>query len=176
MRNFYYFPVVDKIATGQHIKQLVKEKGISIKLLKSELYDYDNCSDVNELSDQIIYYWYAGKKFPELIKLLRLSKLLCTRIEDIIIYRYEFVEVADKKSKSTETGTKIHSFRKELYFKEENLTIEELQEKYASEFYDLLSYSNKIFQTLFNTYRQRINGWKSKYTNPKSNLPDNQKK
>lgn len=225
MRNFYYFPVVDKKATGQHIKSLVEKYDISLKQLKTQLYDYDNYNnpETKELSDQTIYAWYSGKNLPELRKLLRLSRLLHTTIEDIIIYRCEFVQIEDKKSKSTKSGTKIHSLSKELFFEEENLTIEELQKKYDSDFKDLifenkrytftiyeddfhesltlnddlfllpdynlenlkenvikaikqLSYSNKIFETLFNTYRQKINGWKSKYTNPKNSSSDSQKK
>lgn len=230
MRNFYYLPIVNKEATGQHIKQLAEENEITLQQLKHELYNYDNLKDPEsrELSDTTIYDWFAGKYLPELSKLLRLSSLFRVIVEDIIVYRCEFIEVGDKKSKSTESGTKIHSLCKNLYFPEENLTIEELQKKYASSFEDLiyknkkyahtiyedefdeefassfsdaedrlflcpdfnpenlkdnvikamneLSYNNKIFETLFNTYRQRINGWKSKYINPKSNLPDNQKK
>ncbi|MBQ0052276.1 MAG: hypothetical protein KBT11_09490 [Treponema sp.] len=196
--------------------------------MKTELYNYDN-KDLyeKELSDTAIRKWYNGANFPELPKLLRLSRLLGIVVEDIIVYRIEFIEVENKKtkskSKSTEIGTKVHSFCKEIYFEEENLTMEELQKKYAEDFEDLLfknneyvhriyegefnesfafndelflladfnpkdlkdnvikaiellSYSNRIFQRLFNTYRQKINAWKSKYTNPKSDLPDNQKK
>lgn len=224
MRDFYYLPVVDIEATGKHIKQLVEENEITLEQMKLFLYNHDNYNDpeTNVLSDQTIYDWYAGKYLPELSKILRLSRLFRISVEELIIYKSEFVEVHNKKSK--EHGTRIHSVKLTLYTKEENLTIEELQKKNPLVFEDMISknieythtyyenefpdyfalnpddslflipdysaenlkdgviraikeigYSNSVFETLYNTYRQKINGWKSKYTNPKSNLPDSQK-
>ena len=63
-------------ATGKRIKELLHDKGYSVKDIQ-EVMGFEN--------PQAVYKWLSGKSLPSLDNLLILSKLLHTSIEDILV-------------------------------------------------------------------------------------------
>ena len=74
------FPVIDLEATGRRIKELRKEKRISV----AEISDFMGFESV-----QAVYKWQKGLCMPSLDNMYALSKLFDTPIENIIIERGE---------------------------------------------------------------------------------------
>jgi transcriptional regulator with XRE-family HTH domain len=70
------YPIIDMKATGERIRQLRKERGIKV----SELTEYMGFNE-----PQAIYKWQRGESLPTVDNLYALSKILNTKIEDILI-------------------------------------------------------------------------------------------
>ena len=62
--------------TGDHIKKLIKEKGYTVKDVQGAM-GFEN--------PQAIYKWMAGRTLPSLDNLIILSRMLHTKMEDILV-------------------------------------------------------------------------------------------
>ncbi len=69
------YPVIDVKTTGSNIKNLCREKNITVK----EISDYMNFSNV-----QSVYNWFNGKTMPSLDNFYALSRLLEVPMEEMI--------------------------------------------------------------------------------------------
>jgi transcriptional regulator with XRE-family HTH domain len=76
MRMIY--PIIDMEATGNNIRHLRIEKGVSVK----ELSQFLGLSDV-----RAVYKWQRGETLPSIDNLLALSILLEVPIDQILIYK-----------------------------------------------------------------------------------------
>ena len=74
------YPVIDLEATGQNIRRLREEKGLSVRELSGLL----SLSDV-----QAVYKWQRGETLPSTDNLVALSKFLDVPIDRILILRPE---------------------------------------------------------------------------------------
>lgn len=72
------YPVIDMEATGQNIRRLREERGISVR----ELSQFLGLSDV-----QAVYKWQRGESLPSTDNLVALSKFLDTPIDQILVVR-----------------------------------------------------------------------------------------
>ena len=72
------FPVIDMEATGDSIRRLRIEKGVSVK----ELSQFLGLSDV-----RAVYKWQRGETLPSIDNLLALSIILKVPIDQILIYK-----------------------------------------------------------------------------------------
>lgn len=70
------YPTIDVKATGARIRELRKEKGIKV----AELSEFMGFSE-----PQAVYKWQRGETLPSVDNLFALSKILDTKIEDILI-------------------------------------------------------------------------------------------
>lgn len=66
--------VLDAAATGRKIKELRKEKKVTVEMIGERL----------NLSDQAIYKWQRGECVPTLDNLLLLSDLLDTSLDELV--------------------------------------------------------------------------------------------
>ena len=66
--------VLDAAATGRKIKELRKEKKVTVEMIGERL----------NLSDQAIYKWQRGESVPTLDNLLLLSDLLDTSLDELV--------------------------------------------------------------------------------------------
>lgn len=72
------YPIIDMEATGNNIRHLRIEKGVSVK----ELSQFLGLSDV-----RAVYKWQRGETLPSIDNLLALSILLEVPIDQILIYK-----------------------------------------------------------------------------------------
>lgn len=77
MNHHFEFPVIDSGLTGQHLREVCKEKNIS-------------ASQVHQLlclgSTQTVYDWFKGRTLPSLENMIALSVLLGYTVEDLIVF------------------------------------------------------------------------------------------
>ena len=76
----YSYPVIDAEATGQNIKHLREDFGMTVKEMQS-LFDFS--------SPQAIYKWQHGKTLPTVDEFLVLAHLFKKSIENIIVIGVE---------------------------------------------------------------------------------------
>lgn len=69
------YPIIDKEKTGKRIKELMKERNVSVK----DVRDYLLLESV-----QSIYYWFTGRNIPTIDNLYALSTLLQVPIDEMI--------------------------------------------------------------------------------------------
>ena len=74
------YPVIDIEATGQNIRRLREQKGISVR----ELSQFLGLADV-----QAVYKWQRGETLPSTDNIVALSKILDTPMDQILILRQE---------------------------------------------------------------------------------------
>ena len=72
--------VIDRKATGQKIEDLMKEKGISIQEM----------ADLMSISYQSVYGYVKGKKMPTTPNFYKISQILESDVEDLIVCTEEF--------------------------------------------------------------------------------------
>lgn len=72
------YPVIDMKATGQNIRHLREQKGVSVR----ELSRFLGLPDV-----QAIYKWQRGESLPSTDNLVALSRFLDTPIDQILVLR-----------------------------------------------------------------------------------------
>ena len=72
------YPIIDMEATGNNIRHLRIEKGVSVK----ELSQFLGLSDV-----RAVYKWQRGETLPSIDNLLALSIILKVPIDQILIYK-----------------------------------------------------------------------------------------
>ena len=70
------YPTIDLIATGNNIKRLREEKGISVRQLQ-KFFGFEQ--------PQAIYRWQWGRCLPSVDNLFALSKILQVPIEKILV-------------------------------------------------------------------------------------------
>lgn len=70
------YPVIDMAATGKHIRQLMKDHGISAKQLAEEL---------SVTSQSACYRWLNGDNMPSIDNLVVMAKIFRCSIDDLII-------------------------------------------------------------------------------------------
>lgn len=70
--------VLDEVKTGENIKRLMQERGITIR-------DVQKYFGFN--STQAIYYWINSKRMPSLDNLVIMTSLFDVTLNDIIIMR-----------------------------------------------------------------------------------------
>ncbi len=76
MNNKYLKPVLDLVATGEKIKNLIKAKGISVRQLQAIMgFPYV----------QTIYNWFAGKNMPTIDNLVVLAQILDVKIDEMVV-------------------------------------------------------------------------------------------
>ena len=83
------YPAVDIIETGQNIKRIMKEKGLSV----TEIQDFLQLG-----SPQGIYHWFEGRSLPSLDNMYALSEMFCMPVDSIIRgnRKYVFVSSCDE--------------------------------------------------------------------------------
>ena len=69
-------PIIDMKKTGKNLKQLVLNKGYSVRTVQERL--HLSCP-------QPVYRWFQGKILPSIDHLFALSLLLNTPMEDLLI-------------------------------------------------------------------------------------------
>lgn len=67
---------IDVKRTGRKMKEICRQKGITVKTIQKELYIG---------SFQSIYAWFSGKTLPSLDNMYRLSRLLGVPMEALIV-------------------------------------------------------------------------------------------
>ena len=77
--NITTFPTVNMKATGENIRNLQKQRQITVKDLQQIL---------NLASEQGIYKWYRGDSVPSLDNLVALSSIFSVKIDDILVIQY----------------------------------------------------------------------------------------
>lgn len=73
-------PYIDQEETGQNIKHLIKEKGLTVKELRKIL---------GFSTDNAIYKWIHGECMPSLDSLVILSWIFGMPIDEIIVVKGE---------------------------------------------------------------------------------------
>ena len=69
-------PVIDTVKTGERIRGLREQNGMSVKYLQ-EIFGFS--------TPQAIYKWQWGQTLPDIANLLVLSQLWHVSIEDILV-------------------------------------------------------------------------------------------
>lgn len=70
------YPVIDPAATGENIRRLRNERGLSIR----QLQDYFNFAE-----PRAIYKWQSGENLPSVDNLYALGALFEVPLEDILV-------------------------------------------------------------------------------------------
>ena len=72
------FPVIDPVATGQNIKTLREEKGLTVRDLQ-DVFGFG--------TPQAIYKWQHGDSLPTVDNLAVLAALFGVKIDDILVFQ-----------------------------------------------------------------------------------------
>lgn len=70
-------PIINQIKTGQNIKNMREEKGMSVRKL-ADLMEFE--------SVQAVYNWQNGISLPSIINLKLLSELFNKSMDDILVF------------------------------------------------------------------------------------------
>lgn len=71
-------PVIDMVATGKHLEEIMKEEGVSPKIF-ARIMGWEK--------PQAIYRWYYGETLPSIDTLSVLAKILNRPIESLLVTR-----------------------------------------------------------------------------------------
>lgn len=74
----FKYPEIDSVKTGNNIRQLCKEKNLSVYELQRLLYVGSN---------QAIYNWFNGKSIPSVETFYALATLLDVTMDDLIVLK-----------------------------------------------------------------------------------------
>ena len=69
------YPIIDVKRTGYKIRQLRKEREISV---------YEICEYMGGISEQAVYKWERGQSLPSVDNLFALSRLFEVHMDDIV--------------------------------------------------------------------------------------------
>ena len=86
MKTTFLRPVLDLDATGEKIKTLMKQRGISPRQLQIIL---------NFPYVQTVYNWFAGKNMPTIDNLVVLAQILGVTMDDIVVTSMVEVDIDD---------------------------------------------------------------------------------
>ena len=81
----YSMPFIDKKKTGQQIRRLMRERGLSVK---------DVTEKLTIGSVQCVYHWFSGRRLPSVDNLYALAALLDVKVDDIL-YKTEDKTVSE---------------------------------------------------------------------------------
>ena len=96
----YLKPVLNLDATGEKIKTIMKQKGITVRELQIIMeFPYV----------QTIYNWFAGKNMPTIDNLVVLAKILGVPMEELIVT--SFVETVIDSCEASETRLQCQSVK-----------------------------------------------------------------
>ncbi|MBQ9062063.1 MAG: helix-turn-helix transcriptional regulator [Eubacterium sp.] len=96
------YPTIDKVKTGQNLKILLQERGITVK----DVQDYLGLACV-----QGIYHWLDGRSLPTVDNLYALSELLLVPVDHLLVGNRIFSD--DLKQHST--GLRLHLYHCALH-------------------------------------------------------------
>lgn len=82
------FPQIDVYKTGQNIKQIMTERGMSVR----DIQEYLGLS-----VPQSIYHWFEGKSLPTVDNLYALSKLFNMPVDMLLCGDKEITERVEQK-------------------------------------------------------------------------------
>lgn len=77
MYNFQ-FPVIDLRRTGEHLRDMLRERNLSPKEVQQIL---------RIGSTQTIYDWYKGRTLPSLDNMVALGRLLGCSVEELLVFQ-----------------------------------------------------------------------------------------
>lgn len=83
MKNTFLRPVIDQCATGENIKNIRKNCGLSVKDLQ-EVFGFE--------FPQAIYAWERGKNIPTIDNLLVLASLFGVSVDNLVVTRFVEIE------------------------------------------------------------------------------------
>lgn len=69
------YPIVNLQETGQKIKSIMKERGVTVR----DIQDY-----LGLATPQSIYHWFNGRNMPSIDNLYALSELLCVPVDAML--------------------------------------------------------------------------------------------
>lgn len=154
MRHFFLVPKMDRAASGEKLFELTWWEHFSADKIQTKVFDINdnkNQQGSEEISSTTLYKWKKGINLPDIYKLIRFSHFFHKHIEELFVFNYSYIEIKKKIKSKHKSGTEIHSRIQTMYFEEEDLTIEELKEKYLRDFEDF-EYENQYGYTLTNDY------------------------
>ncbi len=76
MRNQFAYPTINLKKTGENLKRIRKEKGVTVAQI---------CEAMGFENPQSVYKWQRGMTLPSVDNLFALSRLLGITIEDILV-------------------------------------------------------------------------------------------
>ena len=97
----FRFPKIDMEETGKYIRQICRDKDVSVKDIQECLYIASN---------QAVYDWFNGKSLRSVDNLKALSCLLDTLMDDMVILKEESQEDCSEESQcevSTESDASM---------------------------------------------------------------------
>lgn len=130
---------MDRAASGEKLLELTWWKDLSVDKLQTKVFDINdnkNQQGSEEISSTTLYKWKKGINFPDIYKLIKLSLFFHRDVEYFFVFNYSYQEIKKKIKSKHKSGTEIHSRIQTMYFEEEDLSIEELKEKYPYTFMD----------------------------------------
>ena len=77
MYNFQ-FPVIDLRRTGEHLRDMLRERNLSPKEVQQIL---------RIGSTQTIYDWYKGRTLPSLDNMVAIGSLLGCSVEELLVFQ-----------------------------------------------------------------------------------------
>ena len=81
-----YIPIVNVKATGENIKRLLEEAGMTVKDLQ-KIFGF--------ATPQAIYKWIRGEALPTVDNLLILAKVFGVTVDDILVVNEVEIKVAN---------------------------------------------------------------------------------
>ena len=76
--NHFRFPAIDTKRTGEHLRDMFRERNISPKKIQELL---------RIGSTQTIYDWYKGRTLPSLDNMVALGRLLGCSVEELLVFQ-----------------------------------------------------------------------------------------
>lgn len=76
MRNTFHYPEIDSKKTGERIRKLCTQKGLTVTQIQDFLFIGSN---------QCIYSWFCGRTLPKLDSLYALASLLEITMDELIV-------------------------------------------------------------------------------------------
>ena len=71
-------PIINKEATGKHIKRLMQENNVGI----------EEVLEVTGVGDMTVNSWFRGETVPSLINLLKIARMCDCEIIDILVVKW----------------------------------------------------------------------------------------
>lgn len=154
MRHFFLVPKIDITESCKNLFKIIEEENITKEDLQTKLFsqeDYKNQNGSEEISGTTIYKWKNGINLPDIYKLIKLTILLKKPVEDIFFFNFSFKETKVKVKSIYKSGTDVHLGHFSFHFTEEDLSIDELEQKYKEDFAQIYWY-NSTFENYYSNY------------------------
>ena len=69
------YPIIDMNKTGQNIKKIMHDRGLTVRNIQ----DY-----LGLATPQSIYHWFGGRNMPTIDNLYALSELFCVPVDELL--------------------------------------------------------------------------------------------